>query len=161
MPDCSDAGLIDSADDWLLLHLNGIKSIDGLKKLDLTALIKMRLDWDQQQMLDTQAPAAITAPTGTKLAIDYTGDAPKVSVRLQELFGLNTHPCVGPNRLPLLIELLSPAQRPVQMTADLPNFWQTSYADVRKDMRGRYPRHPWPDDPANASPTRRVKPKGT
>lgn len=161
LPDCSDTGLLESASQWLLPALIGIKTIDGLKALDLTAQIKNRLNWDQQQMLDAQAPAAITAPTGTKLSIDYSGDAPKVSVRLQELFGLNRHPTVGPNRLPVLIEMLSPAQRPVQMTADLPNFWRTSYADVRKDMRGRYPRHPWPENPANAEPTRRVKPRGT
>ncbi|MHA1128585.1 MAG: ATP-dependent helicase C-terminal domain-containing protein, partial [Alphaproteobacteria bacterium] len=120
---------------------------------------KSMLDWDAMQMLDRLAPAAISAPTGTRLAVDYDGEQPSVSVRLQEMFGLNQHPVVGPDRLPVLIELLSPAQRPVQTTADLPGFWANSYGDVRKDMRGRYPRHPWPEDPTVAEPTRRVKPR--
>lgn len=159
MPDLSDATLSDTLTDWLEPHLSGIRTPDGLKKLDLLTILRNTLSWDEQQTLDQLAPASITAPTGTKLPIDYGAPQPKVAVRLQELFGMTTHPTAGPKHLPLLIELLSPARRPVQTTADLPNFWSTSYADVRKDMRGRYPRHPWPEDPTQAEPTRRVKPR--
>ena len=157
MPDMSDSGLTDNLDEWLQPFLGGIRRADALKKVDVTTALKTLLDWDTQQVLEKLAPPSITAPTGTRLAIDYEGQQPSVSVRLQEMFGLNRHPTVGPDRLPLLIELLSPAQRPVQTTADLPGFWATSYADVRKDMRGRYPKHPWPENPTVAEPTRRVK----
>jgi ATP-dependent helicase HrpB len=159
MPDLSDATLTETLTDWLEPHLTGIRTPDSLKKLDLLTILRNTLSWDEQQTLDQLAPASITAPTGTKLPIDYGAAQPKIAVRLQELFGMTTHPTAGPKRLPLLIELLSPARRPVQTTADLPNFWSTSYADVRKDMRGRYPRHPWPEDPTQAKPTRRVKPR--
>jgi ATP-dependent helicase HrpB len=133
---------------------------DDLARLDLAAALDARLDHAARQRLDRLAPPAIFAPTGTRLAVDYA-DQPSVSVRLQELFGLTEHPTVGPDRTPLLLHLLSPAQRPVQSTADLPGFWASSYADVRRDLRGRYPRHPWPEDPASAAPTRRAKPRGT
>ncbi|KAB7616169.1 ATP-dependent helicase HrpB [Amylibacter sp. SFDW26] len=159
VPNLSDETLLDTLETWLQPHLSGMKKPDDLKHLDMTMIIKGCLSWEEQQRVDQLAPAAIKAPTGTTLAIDYSGEQPSVSVRLQELFGLTQHPCVGPDRLPLLINLLSPAQRPVQMTADLPNFWKTSYGDVRKDMRGRYPKHPWPEDPTVAEPTRRVKPR--
>ena len=114
---------------------------------------------EQINLINTLAPNQISAPTGTRLEIDYTGDMPTIAVRLQEMFGVQTHPVVGPDRLPLVIELLSPARRPVQKTADLPNFWDTSYADVRKDMRGRYPKHPWPENPRDALPVTRAKPR--
>ena len=118
------------------------------------------LDWPQRQMLDERAPSQFTAPTGTRCPIDWSDPAhPSVEVRLQEVFGLTTHPTV--NGIPLRLDLLSPARRAVQTTSDLPGFWATSYSDVRKDMRGRYPRHPWPEDPAAAPPTNRVKPRGT
>lgn len=159
MPDMSDGGLIDGLEGWLQPYLGGVRRREGLKKVDVLAALKSLLDWDAMQLLDRLAPAAITAPTGTRLAVDYGGEQPSVAVRLQEMFGLNEHPKVGPDRLPVLIELLSPAQRLVQTTADLPGFWASSYADVRKDMRGRYPRHPWPEDPTVAEPTRRVKPR--
>lgn len=159
MPDCSDAGLMGALEDWLLPYVTGMRRAEDLKRLDLVPALKARLTWEQSQMLDDLAPSSITAPTGTRLAVDYEGEQPSVSVRLQELFGLTVHPTVGPDRLPLLIHLLSPAQRPVQTTADLPGFWRSSYSDVRKDMRGRYPRHPWPEDPTQAEPTRRVKPR--
>ncbi len=157
MPDMSDDGLIDGLEGWLQPYLGGVRRAEGLKKVDVLSALKSLLDWDAMQMLDRLAPAAIFAPTGTRLAVDYGGAQPSVSVRLQEMFGLNQHPVVGPDRLPVLIELLSPAQRPVQTTADLPGFWANSYSDVRKDMRGRYPKHPWPEDPTVAEPTRRVK----
>ncbi|MGB0504938.1 MAG: ATP-dependent helicase HrpB [Pikeienuella sp.] len=161
LPDFNDAGLMGAIDDWLAPYLDGAQSREDLGRVDLNAALQARLGWDGAAMLDRIAPVHFAAPTGTKAPIDYSGAHPSISIRLQELFGLNTHPCVGPNKTPLLLNLLSPAQRPVQMTADLPGFWRTSYADVRKDMRGRYPRHPWPDDPAGAVPTRRVKPRGT
>ncbi len=159
MPDMSDSGLIDELEVWLQPFLGGVRRAEAMKKVDALAALKSMLDWDAMQMLDRLAPAAIVAPTGTRLAVDYGGEQPSVAVRLQEMFGLNEHPVVGPDRLPVLIELLSPAQRPVQTTADLPGFWANSYADVRKDMRGRYPKHPWPEDPTVAEPTRRVKPR--
>lgn len=159
MPDMSADALMDSLDVWLAPHLAGCKTIGAVQNLDLSAILRGHLTWDQMQLLDTQAPESITAPTGTKMRVDYGGAAPSISVRLQELFGLDRHPTLGPDRIAVAIELLSPAQRPVQITADLPGFWRTSYADVRKDMRGRYPRHPWPIDPLEASPTRRVKPR--
>lgn len=159
MPDMSDDALIDGLEDWLLPFLGGVRRAETLKKVDVFAALKSNLDWDATQRLDRLAPAAIFAPTGTRLAVDYGEEQPSVSVRLQEMFGLNEHPKVGPDQLPVLIEFLSPAQRPVQTTADLPGFWSNSYADVRKDMRGRYPKHPWPEDPTVAEPTRRVKPR--
>ncbi len=159
MPDLSDTALLNRLEIWLQPHLSGMKKSDDLKNLNMAEILQGTLSWDENQTLNAQAPASIKAPTGTILPVDYSGDQPSVSVRLQELFGLTQHPCLGPNRIPLLIELLSPARRPVQTTADLPNFWVNSYVDVRKDMRGRYPRHPWPEDPTIAEATRRVKPR--
>jgi ATP-dependent helicase HrpB len=114
---------------------------------------------EQQHTLDRLAPAHFVTPLGNRTPIDYSGDAPEISVRLQEMFGVTQHPTVGPNRLALRITLLSPARKPLQTTADLPGFWASSYADVRKDMRGRYPKHPWPDDPTQEAPTLRAKPR--
>ena len=120
------------------------------------------LPWELRARLEREAPTHFEAPTGTMLAIDYEAEqGPTIAVRLQELFGLNTHPSIAKGKVPLVLELLSPAQRPVQVTRDLPGFWRGSYAAVRSDLRGRYPRHPWPEDPATALPTRRVKPRGT
>lgn len=159
--DLSADGLMDRLDAWLTPHLLGCRTLDDLAGVNLVEALKAELGWEGTQTIDRLAPVAITAPTGTKLTVDYDGAQPSVAVRLQELFGLDQHPVVGPDRTPLLIELLSPAGRPVQTTADLPGFWRTSYADVRKDMRGRYPRHPWPENPLEAQATRRVKPRGT
>lgn len=161
LPDCSDQGLLDQLEDWLAPHLGTCRKVEDLSRLDLTSALKARLSWDQEQVLNRLAPAAIIAPTGTRLAVDYAPEQPKIAVRLQELFGLTEHPTIGPDHLPLLIELLSPARKVVQATADLPGFWRTSYHDVRKDMRGRYPRHPWPEDPTKADATTRAKPRGT
>jgi ATP-dependent helicase HrpB len=161
MPDMSDERLMAGLGVWLEPWLSGMRRASELDRLDMLAALEGMLDRDQRQRLDREAPAAITAPTGTRLPVDWSGEAPMVSVRLQEMFGTTQHPVVGPARRPLLIALLSPAGRPVQLTADLPGFWVRSYADVRKDLRGRYPRHPWPEDPTQAEPTRRVKPRGT
>jgi ATP-dependent RNA helicase HrpB len=161
LPDFSDAGLLADLEIWLAPYLGKCRKVDDLRAIDLNGAVLARLDWAQEQMLDRLAPAAITAPTGTRLAVDYSGAQPSVSVRLQEMFGLGVHPVIGPDHVPLLIELLSPAGRPVQLTADLPGFWRDSYMDVRKDMRGRYPKHPWPENPLEAEATRRRKPRGT
>ncbi|SMX32003.1 ATP-dependent helicase HrpB [Actibacterium lipolyticum] len=157
LPDFSDDGLMARIDDWLLPHLGGVKTAEALKRFDMSNPLLNALDWDQQQLVSRLAPAHFETPMGRKVAIDYSGEAPEISVRLQEMFGVTQHPVIGPKRLPLRITLLSPAQRPVQTTMDLPGFWASSYADVRKDMRGKYPRHPWPEDPTVEEPTLRAK----
>ncbi|MEX0971002.1 MAG: ATP-dependent helicase HrpB [Paracoccaceae bacterium] len=159
LPDFSDAALLAALDDWLAPFLGGLRRAEDLARVALMDALQARLGWAGKAALDDLAPAAIVAPTGTRLAIDYGGAQPSVSVRLQEMFGQTRHPCIGPKHQPLLVELLSPAQRPVQITADLPGFWANSYSDVRKDLRGRYPRHHWPEDPAAAEATRRAKPR--
>ncbi|MFZ1341294.1 MAG: ATP-dependent helicase C-terminal domain-containing protein, partial [Paracoccaceae bacterium] len=160
-PEITDEALLAWPDDWLLPHLAGLRSAAELKALDLAPLLRALLSWDQQTTVDRLAPARFTTPLGREIAIDYDGEYPAINVRLQEMFGVTDHPCVGISRLPLRVTLLSPAQRPVQTTLDLPGFWATSYAEVRKDMRGQYPRHPWPEDPTEAEPTLRAKPRGT
>ncbi len=158
-PDFSETHLMATLEDWLLPHLTGVRSTADWKRFDLLPALRARLDWNQQQMLDRAAPPAFETPLGRRIAIDYDGDTPQISVRLQEMFGVTDHPTVAGQ--PVQVTLLSPAQRPVQVTTDLPGFWDSSYADVRKDMRGRYPRHPWPEDPRAADPTLRAKPRGT
>lgn len=160
-PEVTEAALLDSAEDWLLPYLDGKRSAADLAALDLTQPLLARLSHGQRAELDRLAPGQFTTPLGRAVPIDYDGDHPSIEVRLQEMFGVTRHPTVGQHRLPLRVTLLSPAQRPVQVTLDLPRFWATSYADVRKDMRGQYPRHPWPDDPTQAEPTLRAKPRGT
>lgn len=161
LPDFTDAGLMARAEDWLLPWLSGKRTEAELRALDVTEALRQSLSWDQMQLVDRLAPARFTTPLGREIPIDYEGEAPGITVRLQEMFGVTVHPVVGPDRRPLRVTLLSPAQRPVQVTMDLPGFWATSYADVRKDMRGQYPRHPWPEDPTEAEPTLRAKPRGT
>jgi ATP-dependent RNA helicase HrpB len=161
-PDLSDDGLIASAADWLVPALYDKTSLKDLSAGDLSDALLTLLPWELRARLEREAPTHFEAPTGTMLAIDYDAEqGPTIAVRLQELFGLNTHPSIAKGKVPLVLELLSPAQRPVQVTRDLPGFWRGSYAAVRSDLRGRYPRHPWPEDPASAMPTRRVKPRGT
>lgn len=137
--------------------MNGVRSAEDWKRFDMTPALRAMLDWPQTQLLDSEAPAQFETPLGRKVPIDYSGEAPAIEVRLQELFGQTRHPTVAGR--PLQITLLSPARRPVQVTMDLPGFWAGSYADVRKDMRARYPRHPWPEDPTGAAPTTRTKPR--
>ena len=158
LPDYSDSALMESLEDWLLPYLDGVRDAVGWRRFDITPALKARLDWDRQQALDRAAPPQFTTPLGRKIAIDYASDPPEISLRLQELFGQTTHPKVGGTALK--VTLLSPAGRPIQTTADIPGFWTGSYADVRKDMRARYPRHPWPEDPTQADPTLRAKPRG-
>jgi ATP-dependent helicase HrpB len=161
-PDLSDDALIARRADWLVPALHDKTSLKDLSPGDLSDAIMALLPWDLRARLDREAPTHFEAPTGSMLAIDYEAEqGPTIAVRLQELFGLNTHPSIAKGKVPLVLELLSPAQRPVQVTRDLPGFWRGSYAAVRTDLRGRYPRHPWPDDPATAVPTRRAKPRGT
>jgi ATP-dependent helicase HrpB len=159
-PDLSDAAL--AADlDRLGLLLAGKTSLGELPADEFAAALAARLPYALQRRLDAGAPTHFTAPTGTQVPIDYEADGgPKIAIRVQELFGLDRHPAIAGGRIPLVVELLSPAHRPVQTTRDLPGFWRGSYAAVRADMRGRYPKHPWPDDPLTAPPTRRAKRSG-
>jgi len=161
-PDLSDSALADARADWLVPALSDKTSLASFSAGDLSDALMNLLPWDARAKLDREAPTHFEAPTGTSLPIDYEAEqGPTIAVRLQELFGLNTHPSIAKGKIPLVLELLSPAHRPVQVTRDLPGFWRGSYAAVRSDLRGRYPRHPWPEDPASALPTRRVKPRGT
>ena len=161
-PDLSDAALSDARETWLAPALHDKTSLASFSSGDLSDALMALLPWELRARLDREAPTHFEAPTGTPLPIDYEAEqGPTIAVRLQELFGLTTHPSIAKGKIPLVLELLSPAHRPVQVTRDLPGFWRGSYAAVRTDLRGRYPRHPWPEDPASAPPTRRVKPRGT
>jgi ATP-dependent helicase HrpB len=161
-PDLSDAALAQTSSDWLAPALHDKTALADLSAGELSDALMALLPWDTRARLDREAPTHFEAPTGTALPIDYEAEqGPTIAVRLQELFGLTVHPSIAKGKIPLVLELLSPAHRPVQVTRDLPGFWRGSYAAVRADLRGRYPRHPWPEDPASAPPTRRVKPRGT
>jgi ATP-dependent helicase HrpB len=161
-PDLSDDALAAQREAWLVPALHDKTSLSQISAQDLSDALMTLLPWELRARLEREAPTHFEAPTGTLLAIDYEAEqGPTIAVRLQELFGLNTHPAIAKGAVPLVLELLSPAHRPVQVTRDLPGFWRGSYAAVRSDLRGRYPRHPWPEDPASAMPTRRVKPRGT
>ena len=156
-PDFGDETLMDTLQDWLLPHLNGVRTSGDWKGFDITPALRLRLNWDQTQALDASAPGKFETPLGRSVPIDYSGAQPQIALRLQEVFGVTRHPTVAGQ--PLQMTLLSPAQHPVQVTTDLPGFWAGSYADVRKDMRAKYPRHPWPEDPTQADPTLRAKPR--
>ncbi|MBD3670431.1 MAG: ATP-dependent helicase HrpB [Gammaproteobacteria bacterium] len=160
-PDVSDAGLLQTLEQWLLPYLNGMNKLSQLQALDLATLLAGMLDWEKQQALARLAPTHIKVPSGSNITIDYSGDEPVLAVRLQELFGLNDTPTIAEGRVPLLLHLLSPAQRPMQVTRDLRSFWQNTYAEVKKDLKGRYPKHYWPDDPLQAEATRRARPRKT
>ncbi|MBX9911403.1 MAG: ATP-dependent helicase HrpB [Beijerinckiaceae bacterium] len=161
-PDLSDGALARDAASWLAPHLAGRASLAAIQPSDLDAALDTLLPWDLKRRLDAEAPTHFTAPTGSHLAVDYAAEAgPTISVRVQELFGLSAHPALAGGRVPLVLELLSPGHKPVQITRDLPGFWRGSWAAVKSEMKGRYPRHPWPDDPAKAPPTMRAKPRGT
>ena len=160
-PDVSDAGLLASRETWLWPLLDQAQSLAGLSDAALEQGLRTLIPWDRQRAMDELAPARLNTPLGS-VAIDYAADGgPRVDIRVQELFGVKIHPTVGAGRTPLVLALLSPARRPVQVTRDLPGFWAGSWAAVRAEMRGRYPRHPWPDDPSIATATSRVKPRGT
>lgn len=160
-PDLSDGGLTRSAADWLEPILTDKTARSDIGADELSDAVMTQVAWNLRRRLDDEAPTHFTAPTGSAVPIDYDAEqGPTVSIRVQELFGLSKHPAIAGGRVPLVIELLSPAHRPVQVTRDLPGFWRGSYADVKVEMRGRYPRHPWPDDPMSAPATRRAKPRG-
>ncbi len=160
-PDVSDEGLMAAAEAWLLPHLGKCRSEADLRSLDLHEPLRACLTWDQLRRLDQLVPAHFETPLGRKVPIDYDGEAPAIEVRLQEMFGVTRHPVVGAKQLPLRVTLTSPGHKTIQVTMDIPRFWTSSYSDVRKDMRGQYPRHPWPEDPTQAEPTLRAKPRGT
>jgi len=161
-PDLSDAALKDNVQEWLAPLLADKTALKDVGADELSNALMEMLPWPLRRRLDIEAPTHFEAPTGTLAPIDYEAEAgPTIAIRVQELFGLSQHPSIAKGRVPLVIELLSPAHRPVQVTRDLPGFWQGSYAAVKSEMRGRYPKHPWPDDPANALPTRRAKRPGT
>jgi ATP-dependent helicase HrpB len=159
-PDLCESTLIDRLGEWLEPLLPGRSSLASLSDGDLEGALKSLLPWDRQRALEAAVPLRFTAPTGSTFAIDYAAEGgPRVDVRVQELYGLAEHPTVAGT--PLTLALLSPAHRPIQLTKDLPGFWKGSWKDVRSDMRGRYPKHVWPEDPAIAAPTTRAKPRGT
>ena len=160
-PDLSDKGLVAILDVWLAPLLVGLRSLKDLKPDTLEGALKSLVPWDRQRALDQALPARWTAPTGNSFMIDYGADGgPRVEVRVQETFGLSQHPAIAGGKVPLTLALLSPAHRPIQTTKDIVGFWAGSWRDVRSEMRGRYPRHVWPEDPATASPTTRAKPRG-
>ena len=159
-PDLSDAALMKSVDEWLTPALADKTALSEMTAEELANALHALLPWPLPRRLDAEAPTHFEAPTGSQVPIDYDAEGgPKIAIRVQELFGLDSHPTIAGGKVPLVVELLSPAHRAVQTTRDLPGFWRGSYAAVRTDMRGRYPKHPWPDDPLAASPTRRAKPR--
>jgi ATP-dependent helicase HrpB len=161
-PDVSDAALAATAESWLAPLLAGKTSPDALNASEFEHALHDLLPYSLRRRLEIEAPTHFDAPSGSRVPIDYEAEeGPKLAIRVQELFGLSRHPAIAAGRVPLLIELLSPAHRPVQVTRDLPQFWRGSYAAVRSEMRGRYPRHPWPEDPVLAPATRRAKPRGS
>ena len=157
-PDVSDAALSATLDAWLAPWLTGMSRRDHLARLNMTEIIAALLDWKQRQRLDEIAPTHLQVPSGSRIPIDYSA-APTVAVRLQEVFGLAITPAVGGGRVPLTLQLLSPAHRPVQVTKDLASFWARGYAEVKKELKGRYPKHYWPDDPTTAVATARARPR--
>ena len=161
-PDVSDAALQARADEWLAPHLIEVRKRGDLAKLDVAGLVLGMLTWDQRKRLDDLAPTHLEVPSGSRIRVDYADPrAPVLAVKLQEVFGWLDTPRIGGGKVPVTLHLLSPAQRPVQVTKDLANFWKSGYFEVRKDLRGRYPKHPWPEDPLTAPATRRAKPRGT
>ncbi|KOF15495.1 ATP-dependent helicase [Ensifer adhaerens] len=160
-PDVSDAALLATLEDWFVPFQHGVTAIADIKAGALSEGLLSLIPHDRQRELAKLAPTHFEAPTGQRHPIHYDGDEPLLSIRVQELFGLKKHPAIGDGRLPLLLELISPGRQPIQTTRDLPGFWAGSWRDVRADMRGRYPKHPWPENPAEAAPTTRAKPRGT
>ncbi|SDT95606.1 ATP-dependent helicase HrpB [Halopseudomonas salegens] len=158
-PDLSDVTLLDSLEDWLAPYLDNVSRLSHFARLDLASILYALLPWPLPQQLELQAPTHWRVPTGSRIRIDYLADNPVLAVRLQELFGSRETPRIAGGRVSLTLHLLSPAQRPLQITQDLVGFWQGSYAEVKKDMKGRYPKHYWPDDPLQAEPTRRARPR--
>lgn len=162
LPDLSDANLLETRETWLKPAFAGKTRLDALNEAELATALKALIDWNARQQIDTYAPQRLVVPSGMERAIHYVQDAPPVlAVKLQELFGLAATPRIANNRIPLTLHLLSPGGKPLQITQDLQSFWARTYPEVKKEMKGRYPRHPWPDDPWNAVATHRAKPRGT
>ncbi|MGH8182332.1 MAG: ATP-dependent helicase C-terminal domain-containing protein, partial [Rhodanobacteraceae bacterium] len=166
LPDVSDAALLGSLESWLAPTLHGKRKLDALSASELSDAFAALLTWPQRKLLDDEAPEALRVPSGRTLKLDYlshdTGAAassPVLAVKLQELFGLAETPRVANGRIPVTLHLLSPAGRPIQVTQDLRGFWDRTYSEVKKELKGRYPKHPWPDDPWSATPTHRAKPR--
>ncbi|RMU40441.1 ATP-dependent helicase HrpB [Pseudomonas syringae pv. primulae] len=160
-PDLSDAQLLATLENWLMPYLGKVTRLSHFSQLDLSSILRNLLPWPLPQQLEAQAPQTIQVPSGSNIRIDYSEQPPILSVRLQELFGLSDTPRIANGRQVLKLHLLSPARRPVQVTQDLANFWRSTYSEVKKDLKGRYPKHYWPDDPLVAEATARVKPRGT
>ena len=161
-PDASDEGLLARLEDWLAPFLDGMGRLAHLDRLDLMGALNASLDYPQQQALGRLAPTHLTVPSGNRYGLDYKpGQAPALEVKLQEMFGATDTPTVCEGRVKVVLHMLSPGRKPIAVTADLAGFWQRSYFEVKKDLRGRYPRHPWPDDPLAAQATARAKPRGT
>lgn len=162
LPDVSDAHLLERLEDWLAPYLQNKRKLDALSEEDLSQALAALFDYEQRRHLDAQAPDSLTVPSGQTRRLEYSpGEAPVLAVKLQELFGLADTPRVAGGRVPVTLHLLSPAGRPIQVTQDLHGFWERTYPEVKKELKGRYPKHPWPDDPWSATPTHRAKPRGT
>lgn len=158
LPDYSAPALLATLEEWLGPHLHGITSLEKLGRVNLLTALTARLTWQQQRLLDVEAPTRLIVPSGSSRQVDYTEDGqPVLAVKLQEMFGLGETPSVAWGKVPVLLHLLSPAGRPIQITSDLRNFWDVGYQQVKGELRGRYPKHPWPDDPWKAVPTRKTK----
>lgn len=158
-PDWSNEALMQSIELWLAPFLAGIRSFGALKKLDLKKALAAKFGYELENRLEREFPERFVVPTGSSIRIDYSTNEPELAVKVQEMFGCKSHPSICGNRIKLRVSLLSPAMRPIQITSDLPTFWHNSWNLVKKDMKGRYPKHFWPEDPANAAPTRRAKGK--
>lgn len=159
-PDVGDEALLGTLEDWLAPWVDGLSRREHLARIDLAGALKALLDWNRQRLLDELAPLHLTVPSGSRITVDYLGaDAPSLSVRLQEVFGLHETPRIAGGRVPVLMKLLSPARRPVQITRDLGSFWASGYHEVRRELKGRYPKHYWPENPHEAEATRRVRPR--
>jgi len=160
-PDLSDEALLANLEGWLQPYLGKVSRLSHFAALDLSSMLRNLLPWPLPQRLDEWAPAHLAVPSGSHIRLDYSENPPILAVRLQELFGLADTPRIAQGRQQVKLHLLSPARRPVQVTQDLANFWRTTYAEVKKDLKGRYPKHYWPDDPLVAEATARAKPRGT
>jgi ATP-dependent helicase HrpB len=161
-PDLSDTALARDPRSWLAPYITGRTSLTAITADDLAAALDALLPWSKRSEIDRLLPSHFDAPSGSRAPIDYEAEnGPVLEIRVQELFGLDRHPSVAAGKVPLLLVLLSPAHRPIQMTRDLPAFWRGSWKEVAKDLKGRYPRHYWPDDPLAAQATNRAKPRGT
>ncbi|PWC73461.1 ATP-dependent helicase [Azospirillum sp. TSH100] len=159
-PDLSDAALMDGLEEWLAPFLDGVSRRAHLERIDLSSALRALLPWELKTRLDAEAPTHVEVPSGSRIPIDYDGEEPVLAVRLQEMFGLAETPRIAGGRVPVLLHLLSPARRPVQVTRDLASFWANAYKAVKADLKGQYPKHYWPDNPLEAEPTARAKPRG-